>query len=296
MKTVNEIAKITGISRRAIRYYDQIGLLKPSKISESGYRLYDDKALEILQQILIFRELDVPLKYIKLVLDNPNLDRTTLLESHKKLLVSKRNHLTELISLIDKVTKEPKLMIFTEFNVQKIEQRLESNFEILKNSNKEAYEKLLEGYNGDVKLLIQKCLENMRENPDMIEILYESLDGYYKSLDNYEEKLEFMEANGNNACDLFKKLFNMKDKEVSCPEVQSIIAELDVFNIKLGGADFQKTEKFRKHEEAKLESNPSELQKYKEAMELARQEFDKLYGEGSHDFYQKAVEYYVEHK
>ena len=56
MRKINELASLTGMTTRALRYYDQIGLLKPAKISESGYRLYDDKALETLQQILFFRE------------------------------------------------------------------------------------------------------------------------------------------------------------------------------------------------------------------------------------------------
>ena len=70
MRTVKEISVLTGISVRALHYYDEIGLLKPTKKSEAGYRLYDDKALETLQQILFFREFDIPLKEIKAVMDN----------------------------------------------------------------------------------------------------------------------------------------------------------------------------------------------------------------------------------
>ena len=72
MRTVKEISDITGISMRTLRYYDEIGLLKPSRKSEAGYRLYDDKALEQLQQILFFREFDVPLKEIMTVMENPS--------------------------------------------------------------------------------------------------------------------------------------------------------------------------------------------------------------------------------
>ena len=70
MRTVKEISVLTGISVRALHYYDEIGLLKPTKKSEAGYRLYDDKALETLQQILFFREFDIPLKEIKAITDN----------------------------------------------------------------------------------------------------------------------------------------------------------------------------------------------------------------------------------
>ncbi|MEY8321158.1 MerR family transcriptional regulator [Lachnospiraceae bacterium 46-61] len=65
MKTVKEISEITGISIRTLHYYDEISLLLPTKKSDAGYRLYDQKALETLQQILFFREFDIPLKEIK---------------------------------------------------------------------------------------------------------------------------------------------------------------------------------------------------------------------------------------
>ena len=178
MKKVSELAKITGISRRAIRYYDEIGLLKPTTISESGYRLYDDNALEILQQILLFKELNVPLKDIKMVLGNPNIDKIDLLKDHKKILSLKRDHLTNLISLIDKIIKEPKLMIFNEFNLQKIEQTLESNLNILKNTNPGAYERYLKEYGGDPQKLISERMDYVRENPETIKILHGNLDNY----------------------------------------------------------------------------------------------------------------------
>ena len=65
MKTVKEVSELTGVSIRTLHYYDSIGLLRPTEITESGYRLYDDTALERLQQILLFRELQFPLKEIK---------------------------------------------------------------------------------------------------------------------------------------------------------------------------------------------------------------------------------------
>lgn len=66
MRTVKEISDLTGISVRTLHYYDEIGLLKPTEKSDAGYRLYDDKALETLQQILFFREFDISLKKSKL--------------------------------------------------------------------------------------------------------------------------------------------------------------------------------------------------------------------------------------
>lgn len=97
MMTVNEVSKLTGVSVRTLQYYDKIGLLKPTKYTESGYRLYDDTALEMLQQILLFRELEFPLKEIKKILSSPDFDRNKALEQQIALLTMKKEHLENLI-------------------------------------------------------------------------------------------------------------------------------------------------------------------------------------------------------
>ncbi len=80
MRTVKEVSELTGISARTLHYYDEIGLFPPTGKSEAGYRLYDDRALERLQQILFFREFGIPLKDIKTVMENPSLDRNQILQ------------------------------------------------------------------------------------------------------------------------------------------------------------------------------------------------------------------------
>ena len=97
MKTVNEVSKLTGISVRTLHHYDEIGLLKPTSITEAGYRLYDDTALERLQHILLFRELQFPLKDIKKILDSPDFDRNKALDQQIELLTMKKEHLENLI-------------------------------------------------------------------------------------------------------------------------------------------------------------------------------------------------------
>ena len=79
MRTVKEVSQITGVSVRTLHHYDAIGLLKPTAVTEAGYRLYDDEALERLQQILLFREVGFPLKEIKRILDSSNFDRSQAL-------------------------------------------------------------------------------------------------------------------------------------------------------------------------------------------------------------------------
>ena len=97
MITVHEVSKLTGVSVRTLHYYDEIGLLKPTEITESGYRLYDDVSLERLQQILLFRELEFPLKEIRQILDSPGFDRQKALEQQIEFLTLKKEHLENLI-------------------------------------------------------------------------------------------------------------------------------------------------------------------------------------------------------
>lgn len=99
MKTVKEVSRISGVSVRTLHYYDEIGLLAPSGITDAGYRLYDDTALERLSQILFFRELDFPLKEIKEILDSPSFDRRAALSRQVELLRMKRDRLERLIRL-----------------------------------------------------------------------------------------------------------------------------------------------------------------------------------------------------
>ena len=97
MMTVNEVSKLTGVSIRTLQYYDKIGLLKPAEYTESGYRLYDDAALEKLQQILLFRELEFPLKDIKDIITRSDFDKRKALDQQIRLLELKKEHIENLI-------------------------------------------------------------------------------------------------------------------------------------------------------------------------------------------------------
>ena len=121
--TVNEVSKLTGVSIRTLHYYDQIGLLQPTGITESGYRQYDDTALERLQQILLFRELEFPLKEIKKILDSDGFDRKKAMEQQIHLLELRKEHLQNLIDLAWGIkTIGVKYMSFEAFDTKKIDE------------------------------------------------------------------------------------------------------------------------------------------------------------------------------
>lgn len=123
MKTVNEVSKLSGISVRTLHHYDEIGLLKPTSITEAGYRLYDDTALERLQHILLFRELQFPLKDIKDILDSPDFDRNKALEQQIELLTMKKEHLDNLILFARGIKLlGVKYMDFSAFDTKKLDE------------------------------------------------------------------------------------------------------------------------------------------------------------------------------
>lgn len=123
MMTVNEVSKLAGVSIRTLQYYDKIGLLKPARYTESRYRLYDDTGLERLQQILLFRELEFPLKEIKEIITGSNFDKVKALDQQIELLTLKKEHLENLIDFARKLkTKGADIMDFSAYDTSKIDE------------------------------------------------------------------------------------------------------------------------------------------------------------------------------
>ncbi|MBP3568270.1 MAG: MerR family transcriptional regulator [Lachnospiraceae bacterium] len=124
MKTVHEVSQLAGISVRTLHHYDAIGLLSPTETTEAGYRLYDDDALARLQCILLFKELEFPLKDIKAILDSPNFERNKALDQQIELLKLKKEHLENLIDLATgiRMIGVKKLMNFDAFDTKKMDE------------------------------------------------------------------------------------------------------------------------------------------------------------------------------
>ena len=123
MKTVNEVSKLTGVSIRTLQYYDRIDLLKPTEYTESGYRLYDDAALERLQQILLFKELEFPLKDIKDIITRSDFDKTKALAQQIELLELKKEHIENLLNLCRYLkTRGVRHLNFDAFDTKKLDE------------------------------------------------------------------------------------------------------------------------------------------------------------------------------
>ncbi|OBR95108.1 HTH-type transcriptional activator mta [Clostridium ragsdalei P11] len=235
MRTVKQVSDLTGISVRMLHHYDKIGLLKPTKLTEAGYRLYDDEALETLQQILFFKELDLPLKEIKEIITSPHFDKMEALKNHKKLIILKRDRLNGLIELINKTLKGANTMSFKEFDMseyynvleefkKKNKDRVIKNWgsidkfdemiETMKANEAEIAKSAIKQY-GSIERYVEAAKKNL--NNSVMQNIAEQYDKFKKDcLENKHPKLE----------ELYKKLVSDLSKAPSSKEIQQIAEEI----------------------------------------------------------------------
>ena len=228
MKSISQVAKLTGVSIRTLQYYDEIGLLKPSKLTASGYRMYDGNALQTLQQILFFKELGFSLKEIKEILEKPDFDRVAAFKKQKELFLLKCDRLDRLIQLLERLEKGEQCMSFKEFNLSDYINALEdfksnqTETVIQHWGSIENFDMFIQKIRDDeehvAKLAIQqfgsieKYTEEMKHN---LEHFSEIMDEWYSQVP--EEMLKE---------DKFLKLASHKGEDVASEPVQSIVEEI----------------------------------------------------------------------
>ncbi len=126
MKSVNEVCKLSGVSRRTLQYYDEIGLLPPSAVKESGYRQYDDESLCRLWSILFYKELGLSLEDIRMILDNSKEIEKELLLQHKQVLLEKQSQIEKMIYSVDRILND-------EFDISMLRDFDKKRLKVLKN-------------------------------------------------------------------------------------------------------------------------------------------------------------------
>ncbi|MCI7300906.1 MAG: MerR family transcriptional regulator [Clostridiales Family XIII bacterium] len=236
MKTIGQIAALTGISTRTLQYYDEIGLLKPSKLTPSGYRLYSSEALERLQQILFFKELGFKLQEIRKILENPEFDKRIAYGKQKQMLLLKRNRIDRLIELLGRLEKGETCMSFKEFDLSEYIDALES----FKDSNEDAVIKhwgSMEAFDE----LLQQLKMNESDAARLAIKQFGSVEKYTAAMKyNMEHFAEIMEQQQtlteedrdeffNKQNSLFEKLTSDLAEPASCDRVQKVVHELVVF-------------------------------------------------------------------
>ena len=228
MKTISQVAELTGVSIRTLQYYDEIGLLKPSELSPAGYRLYDEHALQNLQQILFFRELDFPLKDIIKIMQNPDFDRIAAFKKQKELLLLKRNRTDRLIQLLSRLEKGEQCMSFKEFD-------LSDYIHALEDFKSKQTEEVIKHW-GSVKnfdMFIQKLKDNESEVAKLAiqqfgsiekytEAMKHNLEHFSELMDNWQSQIpEEMKTD-----DKFLKLASHKGEDVTLDSIQNLVKEI----------------------------------------------------------------------
>lgn len=221
MRTVKELANLAGISVRTLHHYDQIGLFKPSESTQSGYRLYSEHDLAILQQILLLKELDFPLKSIKVMIYNNNENEDYILEKQKELLIMKRDRLNELINLIDNLRKGESSMSFKEFDTSKIDALFQSMLDKFDESQLKSYIKEHGGNLENAKSSFEKSfiekkgeLDRYVGDQDLVELVQNA------------PKPEEMTQAQNKIEELNKLLAEKMNCNINDESVQNIVLEL----------------------------------------------------------------------
>lgn len=232
MKTTKEVSTLTGVSVRALQYYDEIGLLKPCTVKDSGYRLYNDEDLERLQQILFFKELDFPLKDIKEIMQTPDYNKLEIFQKQKKLLTMKRDRLNNLLTLLDQLEKGDGTMSFQEFDMSPYITELE-HFKVKNATTVAKYWGSLEQFDDFIK----KIQENETEVAKVAISQFGSIEKYTEAMkynmEHFDEFMEKVDDFRTNLADyvaesdtLYTKLTADLSKDVSSTEIQDIVSQI----------------------------------------------------------------------
>jgi len=232
IRTVKQVAELTGISIRTLQYYDEIGVFKPTELSVSGYRLYDEEALNALQQILFFKELDFQLKDIKEIMENPSFDKVEAFKKQKELIKTKRDRLDGLLNLLEKLENGESYVSFKEFDMceylQALEQfKTEQTEEVVKYwGSVEKFNDFINKIKNDeskvAKLAIkqygsiEKYTEAMKYNLNHFSKIMEQINGLKDNAESYVEKNK----------ELFIKLTADMKMDVKSKEIQDIVQEI----------------------------------------------------------------------
>jgi len=276
MMTVKEISELTGISARTLHYYDEIGLFVPTQKSEAGYRLYDDKALEALQQILFFREFDIPLKEIKAIMENPDFDKNRILQMQRKMLVAKKERMERLIASIDEILKGENKMDFAVFSKTEVEELFQAMFEHMP----EDIRNLAIQEFGDTEQWKKHYIdvvssEKMQKNYAKVVEWYGGKDKYISAVKNPVSK-EVADSYNKRLESILEKLIGKRDCAVDSFEVKELIGEY--------GFVMKQFSQIKDEQGLML----SVAHSYQNA--LIKAKIDKKYGEGAAEFFAQAIE------
>ena len=232
MRTVKEIADLTGVSVRTLQYYDEIGLLKPAKVNDAGYRFYDDAQLEKLQQILFFKELDFQLKDIKEIMNSNTYDKTEIFGKQKRLLTVKRDRLNRLLNLLEKLEKGEKNMSFKEFDLSEYIEVLEqfkigNEEQVVKHwGSVEKFDEFIQKIKDDETNVTRIAIKQFGSIEKYTEAMKYNLEHFTELMEQVDEMKDNAKEIVKKSDELYGRLTNDLSKDVGSCEIQGIVKEI----------------------------------------------------------------------
>ena len=289
MRTIKEVAVLSGVSVRTLQYYDEIGLLKPAKVTGAGYRLYDEESINTLQQILLFKELEFPLKDIKRIMENPNFNKKEALSRQKTLLKAKRDRLNRLLDLIGRLEQGETYMSFKEFDLSEYIQALEkfkkeNTEEIMKYwGSTAAFDEFIKVARDHESSIAQTAVEYYGSVEKYTDAMKESISHFSENMEKMQKIKEkgYVEKNK----DLIEQLTSNVSRDVKSDEIQNIIGQM----LNLLDEEDQPTMDLGENYYDKLIDGYPYNPKLIEAM-------DQQYCKGASKFIGEALQYYLKKK
>jgi len=285
MKTISQVAELTGIRTRTLQYYDEIGLLKPSELTSSGYRMYSDEVLQKLQQILFFKELDFKLKEINEILQKPDFDKVEAFKKQKKLLCLKRDRIDNLIKLLDRLEKGEQCMSFKEFDLSEYIEALEQfknqkEDDIIKHwGSIENFNQLIQKIKDDESNVAKLAIKQFGSIEKYTEAMKYNLEHFSDLMEQSKELAKNKDEILQKSNDLYMKLTSDLTKDTYSKEIQDTIREIvelsseNNLGIDMGAGFWDMVIESYSHD-------------------TIREITDKKYGAGASDYIAKALQYY----
>lgn len=230
MRTVKEVARLTGVSVRTLQYYDEIGVFRPARVTDAGYRLYDDESLNTLQQVLFFRELDFPLKDIRIIMETPGFNKIEAFQKQKALLKAKRDRLDRLLDLLDRLEKGETCMSFKEFDLSEylhiLEQfRNENMEEVIRHwGSVEEFDQLMERIKDHESSIAQDAIKYYGSVEAYVEAMKDSMEHFSENMEKMEQIKEKGYVERNQI--LIEQLLKDLSKDPGSKEIQDIIGQM----------------------------------------------------------------------
>jgi DNA-binding transcriptional MerR regulator len=286
MRTVKQVAELSGVSIRTLQYYDEIGVFKPTVVTASGYRLYDDEALKTLQQVLFFKELDFPLKDIKEIMRNPRFDKIEAFKKQKELIRVKRDRLDGLLNLLEKLEKGESCMSFKEFDMseylQVLEQfKAENAEDIIKHwGSVEEYDKFKDNIKDNEAEVARLAIKQYGSIEKYTEAMKENMRHFSENIERLQSvttKNNYLERNKALNAQLVADI----TKDVTSKEIQDIVQEIIMMigevnsNLNMGENYWNMVIDGYLHNTTLIDTT------------------DRIYGAGASEFMGKAFQYYL---